>query len=96
MRRGQVMEPSSRENPWATRNPLDEARDLHRMVSYGSCTIESIRDLISVPPAIEATLLAYSERYPKDGRRIHVKRAGNLAVCMCRVKADEVRVLDCA
>ena len=59
------------ENPWAIRNPLDEARDLHRMVLHGSCTIESIRDLISVPPEIEAALLAYANRYPKDGQRIH-------------------------
>lgn len=59
------------ENPWAVRNPLDEARDLHRMVLYGSCTVESIRDLISVPPDIKAALLAYADRYPKDGERIH-------------------------
>lgn len=59
------------ENPWAIRNPLDEARDLHRMVLHGSCTVESLRDLISVPPEIEAALLAYADRYPKDGERIH-------------------------
>ena len=63
--------PQRSENPWAIRNPLDEARDLHRMVLHGSCTVESIRDLISVPPDIEAALLAYADRYPKDGERIH-------------------------
>jgi hypothetical protein len=62
---------SGHENPWAIRNPLDEARDLYRMVRYGSCTVGSIRDLISVPPEIEASLLAYADRYPKDGQRIH-------------------------
>jgi len=67
----QVLAARGRENPWAIRNPLDEARDLHRMVTYGSCTIESIRDLISVPPEIETALLAYADRFPKDGERIH-------------------------
>lgn len=59
-----------RENPWAIRNPLDEARDLHRMVTCGSCTVESIRDLISVPQEIESALRAYADRFPKDGQRI--------------------------
>lgn len=67
----QVIAARGRENPWAIRNPLDEARDLHRMVTYGSCTIESIRELISVPPEIESALLAYADRFPKDGERIH-------------------------
>jgi hypothetical protein len=67
----QVIAAGGRENPWAIRNPVDEARDLHRMVTYGSCTIEGIRDLISVPPEIESALLAYANRFPKDGERIH-------------------------
>jgi len=58
------------DNPWAIRNPLDEARDLYRMTVYGSCTVESIRELISVPPDIEAALIAYADHYPKDGDRI--------------------------
>jgi hypothetical protein len=62
---------SSRENPWAIRNPLDEARDLYRMVAYGSCTVESIRELISVPPEIESALRLYAEQFPRDGQRIH-------------------------
>ena len=40
------------------------------MVTYGSCTIDSIRDLISVPPEIESALLAYAAHYPIDGQRI--------------------------
>jgi hypothetical protein len=40
------------------------------MTVYGSCTVESIRELISVPPEIEAALLAYADHYPKDGDRI--------------------------
>jgi len=61
---------STHDNPWAIRNPLDEARDLHRMTVYGSCTVDSIRELISVPPDIEAALIAYADHYPKDGDRI--------------------------
>lgn len=62
--------PSTHDNPWAIRNPLDEARDLYKMTVYGSCTVESIRELISVPPEIEAALMAYADLYPKDGDRI--------------------------
>lgn len=61
---------STHDNPWAIRNPLDEARDLYKMTVYGSCTVESIRELISVPPEIEAALMAYADHYPKDGDRI--------------------------
>jgi hypothetical protein len=59
------------ENPWATRNPSDEARDLHRMVRCGSCSVGEIRELIAVPQAVEEALLAYAERYPKDGQQIY-------------------------
>lgn len=61
---------SCSDNPWAIRNPLDEARDLYRMVIHGSCTVESIRELIAVAPHIESALLAYADHYPKDGDRI--------------------------
>ena len=71
VRRDQMIVSNGNENPWAIRNPLDEARDLHRMVIHGSCTVESMRELISVPAEIEAALLAYADRYPKDGERIH-------------------------
>jgi hypothetical protein len=62
---------SSHDNPWAIRNPLDEACDLYKMVSAGSSKIDEIRELIAVPAQIEEALLAYAERYPKDGARIH-------------------------
>jgi hypothetical protein len=71
VRRDQAIVPCGSENPWAIRNPLDEARDLYRMVIHGSSTVESMRDLISVPQEIESALLAYADRYPKDGQRIH-------------------------
>lgn len=62
---------TGRDNPWAIRNPLDEARDLHRMVRSGSCSVGEIRELIAVPKLVEEALLAYAERYPKDGQQIH-------------------------
>ena|SRR5579862_6624751 len=86
----QVIVTGGGENPWAIRNPLDEARDLHRMVVYGSCTVESIRDLISVPPEIEAALLAYAHRYPKDGERIHC-----VLQFRRKVGVEFERLLDC-
>jgi hypothetical protein len=66
-----VLPVSGHENPWATRNPLDEARDLHRMVRCGSCSVGEIRELIAVPKPVEEALLAYAERYPKDGQQIY-------------------------
>lgn len=59
------------DNPWAIRNPIDEARDLYRMVRCGSCSVGEIRELIAVPKPVEEALLAYAERYPKDGQPIY-------------------------
>lgn len=61
---------SGRSDAWVTRSPAAEARDLYRMVRYGDCTIASIRDLISVPPHVEAVLLAYVRSHPEDAGRI--------------------------
>lgn len=69
-----VHEPASvngHDNAWAIRNPRDEARDLHRMVRSGSCSLAEIRDLIAVPKPVEESLLAYAERFPTDGQRIY-------------------------
>src|ERR1700730_14794517 len=66
-----VLPVTGHETPWAPRNPLDEARDLHRMVRCGSCSVEEIRELIAVPKPVEEALLAYVERYPKDGQSIY-------------------------
>jgi hypothetical protein len=57
-------------NPWAIRNPLDEARDLYRMVRFGSCSVANIRELIAVPRHVREALLAYAERFPEDSERI--------------------------
>ncbi|HZP32382.1 MAG TPA: hypothetical protein VFB23_03380 [Candidatus Acidoferrales bacterium] len=62
---------NAHDNPWAIRNPRDEARDLHRMVRSGSSSIEEIRELIAVPKPVEEALLAYAERFPTDGQRIY-------------------------
>jgi hypothetical protein len=62
---------AAHDNPWAIRNPLDEARDLYRMVCGGSCSVAEIRELIAVPKPVEEALLAYAERYPKDGQPIY-------------------------
>jgi hypothetical protein len=61
------------------------------MTVYGSCTVESIRELISVPPDIEVALIAYANHYPKDGDRIR---------CVLRfrrkVGVEFERLLQCA
>lgn len=44
---------------------IAEARGLYRLLSTGS-TVEQIRMLISVPPKIEAVLLAYAEADVRD------------------------------
>lgn len=59
------------DNPWAIRNPIDEALDLYKMVRCGSCSVGEIRELIAVPKPVEEALLAYAERYPKDGQPIY-------------------------
>jgi hypothetical protein len=67
----QTVPVAGHDNPWAIRNPIDEARDLYTMVRCGSCSVEEIRELIAVPKPVEEALLAYAERYPKDGQPIY-------------------------
>ena len=67
----QNMPASGHENPWAIRNPVDEARDLYRMVRSGTSAVDEIRELIAVPDLIKEALLAYADRYPKDGQHIY-------------------------
>ena len=59
-----------RSDAWVTRSAAAEARDLYRMVRHGDCTIASIRELICVPPEIQAVFLAYVRTYPEDAGRI--------------------------
>ena len=67
----QTVPVAGHDNPWAIRNPIDEAHDLYKMVRCGSCSVEEIRELIAVPKPVEEALLAYAERYPKDGQPIY-------------------------
>jgi hypothetical protein len=67
----QTVPVTGHDNPWAIRNPIDEARDLYKMVRSGSCSVGEIRELIAVPKSVEEALLAYAERYPKDGQPIY-------------------------
>jgi hypothetical protein len=67
----QTVPVAGHDNPWAIRNPIDEARDLYTMVRCGSCSAEEIRELIAVAKPVEEALLAYAERYPNDGQPIY-------------------------
>ena len=76
------------------------------MVRYGDCTIASIRELILVPPHIEAVLLAYVRTYPEDAVRIgralrfreEVRREFEnlVAPSVSAPASDEVGICSCA
>ncbi len=55
-------------SPWLDRviAPREEALTLFALVGRNGDTIESVRELIAVPPRIEAALLLYAERNPED------------------------------
>jgi hypothetical protein len=55
-------------SPWLDRAiaPREEALCLFAMVGRNGDTVESVRELIAVPPRIEAALLLYAERNPED------------------------------
>jgi hypothetical protein len=50
--------------------PRDEARGLFVLVRGNAASVESVRDLIAVPPEIEATLRLYARHHPEDARGI--------------------------
>jgi hypothetical protein len=50
--------------------PRDEARGLFGLVRRNAASVESVRDLIAVPPEIEAVLCLYAKRHPEDARGI--------------------------
>lgn len=50
---------------------IAEARALYRMVGHGGNTVESLRELIAVPPKIERVLLAFAQAYPEEAYSIH-------------------------
>jgi hypothetical protein len=50
--------------------PRDEARGLFVLIRGEAASIESVRELIAVPPEIEAVLCLYATRHPEDARGI--------------------------
>ena len=60
-------------SPWLDRivSPRAEALSLFAMVGRkGDNTVESVRDLIAVPPETEAALLLYAQENPEDAQGI--------------------------
>lgn len=55
-------------SPWLDRAvpPQKEALSLFALVGRNGDTVESIRELIPVPPRIERRLLLYAEQNPED------------------------------
>lgn len=55
-------------SPWLDRPvaPREEAISLFALVGRNGDTVESVRELIAVPPRMEAALLLYAERNPED------------------------------
>ena len=55
-------------SPWLDRPvaPREEAISLFALIGRNGDTVESVRELIAVPPCVEATLLGYAERNPED------------------------------
>lgn len=50
--------------------PRDEARGLFVLIRGDADSVESVRELIAVPPEIEAVLCLYAKRHPEDARGI--------------------------
>ena len=53
-----------------TATPRQEARNLFAQVEKNGVTVESIRELIAVPPKIEQALRQYVRRHPEDAEAI--------------------------
>jgi hypothetical protein len=50
--------------------PRDEARGLFVLIRGDAASVESVRELIAVPPEIEDVLHLYAKRHPEDARGI--------------------------
>lgn len=59
-------------SPWLDRPvaPREEALSLFTLVGRNGDTVQSVRELIAVPPNIEAALWLYAERNPEDAQAI--------------------------
>jgi hypothetical protein len=53
-----------------TATPEEEARALFAMIGRNGDTIESIRELIAVPPGIERALRLYLHQHPEDAEGV--------------------------
>jgi hypothetical protein len=49
-----------------TASPREEARILFEMMQRSGGTVESIRELIAIPPEVKAALTLYARRHPED------------------------------
>lgn len=58
--------------PWLDRAvaPREEALSLFALIGRNSDTVEPVRELIAVPPRMEAALLLYAKRNPEDALSI--------------------------
>jgi hypothetical protein len=54
----------------STASPREEARILAAMVGKNGNSLESIRELIHVPPKMEQALRLYASRHPEDAKGI--------------------------
>jgi hypothetical protein len=53
-----------------TTSPREEARILFEMMRRSGGTVESFRELIAIPRAIEEALMLYARKYVEDGSGI--------------------------
>jgi hypothetical protein len=53
-------------------SPGAEARTIRTLIDNNGDTIEDLRELIEVPPEIEALLRAFARAYPEEGREIEM------------------------
>jgi hypothetical protein len=50
--------------------PRDEARGLFALIRHKTDSVEAVRELIAVPPAVEDALRLYVSHYPEDAQGI--------------------------
>ncbi len=55
---------------WSAASPQAEARLLFSMIGRNGDSLESIRELISVPPHVETLLRAFAQEHPEHGAGI--------------------------
>jgi len=53
-------------------SPGEEAGRLVALVGHNGDTVETIRELIAVPPEIEKALLGFAKAYPEEAAGVHL------------------------